>query len=605
MDRFRFATSFVAISAFSACLLVSIPVAYAANGDCAQPVSDGASPVASDALFILGAAVGLQVCDACICDVDNSGAVTAADALRALGIAVGQQIALLCEPCSIPCDEGEAPTCGGNCPQGLTCGVDQEFPDECDCFSPCGLSEAPTCGGSCDVFGDGSVCTALSVENRGNTIDLCRCLAPGAAVCEQASSPECIGVCAPGTICESDGGSGCICAQLPIQGECSSATAPDCLGTCVDSGPGLFNICESDGAGSCICVPFEDGGDESCFFAGAPTCGGVCAFGEICAVDLFGNACECHDPCEVSAAPACGGSCDGHDEVCTVTTITLSGQTKAICECLPGPEPCETSEAPTCGGTCLEGSTCEPTGPSGGCQCQVEQSIPCDSADAPTCGGDCPTGEICTDNPDGGGCNCFTGCELSSAPTCGGSCEGDPSGFECTSITIQVGQEVEEICECMPPNATFCEFTSATGCNGICTPDSICGSDGGSGCMCTQQPPQPDCGAASAPTCAGRCPDGQSGERICEFDGVDGCSCVPYTGQQESCFAAGAPTCGGTCAFGEVCGVEPGIDVCECLDPCEVSAAPACGGECSDPGEECVALTITVNGESKEFCECN
>lgn len=66
---------------------------------CGAPSSRfvGASlPRATDALFVLRGALGLEVCDACDCDVDNSGAVVASDALLVLNAAIGQPIVLDC-----------------------------------------------------------------------------------------------------------------------------------------------------------------------------------------------------------------------------------------------------------------------------------------------------------------------------------------------------------------------------------------------------------------------------------------------------------------------------------------------------------------------------
>lgn len=78
--------------AAAAALFVSIasPAANAAQFDCGQPVSKGASPTASDALATLKTAVGVLTCDLSVCDVDNSKAITAGDALRILKVAVGQ-----------------------------------------------------------------------------------------------------------------------------------------------------------------------------------------------------------------------------------------------------------------------------------------------------------------------------------------------------------------------------------------------------------------------------------------------------------------------------------------------------------------------------------
>jgi len=69
---------------------------------CGDPDGDGQAR-ASDALIVLGAAVGTQACDECLCDVDASGGptpVTSVDALRVLSAAIGIGSATLdCPPC--------------------------------------------------------------------------------------------------------------------------------------------------------------------------------------------------------------------------------------------------------------------------------------------------------------------------------------------------------------------------------------------------------------------------------------------------------------------------------------------------------------------------
>ena len=55
---------------------------------------------ATDALFVLRAAVGTETCALCVCDTNGSGTITASDALVALNFAVGQPIELMCPPCS-------------------------------------------------------------------------------------------------------------------------------------------------------------------------------------------------------------------------------------------------------------------------------------------------------------------------------------------------------------------------------------------------------------------------------------------------------------------------------------------------------------------------
>jgi hypothetical protein len=65
---------------------------------CADP-NDDARITSGDALFVLNSAVGLVVCDACLCDADSSGQTTAADALRVLRAAVGLPVEIVCSAC--------------------------------------------------------------------------------------------------------------------------------------------------------------------------------------------------------------------------------------------------------------------------------------------------------------------------------------------------------------------------------------------------------------------------------------------------------------------------------------------------------------------------
>ena len=69
------------------------------TGGCGDPTNDGRT-TASDALFALNVAVGLQTCVVCVCDVDNSAATSASDALRLLNYAVGiPNVTLNCPTC--------------------------------------------------------------------------------------------------------------------------------------------------------------------------------------------------------------------------------------------------------------------------------------------------------------------------------------------------------------------------------------------------------------------------------------------------------------------------------------------------------------------------
>jgi hypothetical protein len=80
--------------------LLSFPASSsAAQGDCSQPVSNGAVPVATDCLFILNVAVGLQTCSPeCICAPSGTLPAKATDALLCLSASVGAPVTLDC-PC--------------------------------------------------------------------------------------------------------------------------------------------------------------------------------------------------------------------------------------------------------------------------------------------------------------------------------------------------------------------------------------------------------------------------------------------------------------------------------------------------------------------------
>jgi hypothetical protein len=81
-------------------IFLTLPAsAFAAQGDCSQPVTNGVRPTASDCLFILKVAVGSGACEpACVCDTSGESGTTATDALICLKKAVGQTVELAC-PC--------------------------------------------------------------------------------------------------------------------------------------------------------------------------------------------------------------------------------------------------------------------------------------------------------------------------------------------------------------------------------------------------------------------------------------------------------------------------------------------------------------------------
>jgi hypothetical protein len=67
---------------------------------CAQPITEGDAPKATDCLFILNVVVGLDECAIpCVCAPKGSLPTSATDALLCLRTAVGQLVPLNC-----PCD---------------------------------------------------------------------------------------------------------------------------------------------------------------------------------------------------------------------------------------------------------------------------------------------------------------------------------------------------------------------------------------------------------------------------------------------------------------------------------------------------------------------
>jgi hypothetical protein len=70
-------------------------------GNCSRPLTSGATPTATDCLFILKAAVGLVTCDPeCICAPKGTLPTTAVDALICLRRATGSDVPLDC-PCLV------------------------------------------------------------------------------------------------------------------------------------------------------------------------------------------------------------------------------------------------------------------------------------------------------------------------------------------------------------------------------------------------------------------------------------------------------------------------------------------------------------------------
>ncbi|RMF21877.1 MAG: hypothetical protein D6760_08575 [Deltaproteobacteria bacterium] len=88
-------TTMPAISSTTSSSTTTTTLVPPCAGSCAD--ADGSGRVtATDALLILRASVGLEICTPCRCDVDGNGKTTATDALAALHKAVGLPVTLAC-----------------------------------------------------------------------------------------------------------------------------------------------------------------------------------------------------------------------------------------------------------------------------------------------------------------------------------------------------------------------------------------------------------------------------------------------------------------------------------------------------------------------------
>lgn len=70
-----------------------------AAGVCGQPTSSGVVATATDARYVLLAAIGARFCDACVCDTDGSGGIAATDSLAILSVSIGISATFSCPPC--------------------------------------------------------------------------------------------------------------------------------------------------------------------------------------------------------------------------------------------------------------------------------------------------------------------------------------------------------------------------------------------------------------------------------------------------------------------------------------------------------------------------
>jgi cysteine-rich repeat protein len=218
-----------------ATVLLTAGSGLAANGDCGQPVTNGARPTATDCLHILRTSVSLETCDpTCICDTNNSTTTTATDALICLQFAV-----------STP---GVVLNCGSNCPP-------KPMGDGCTSAELFALA-----GSDLDTGWTGLAHNSEIVEGASITFSVLRRCTGNDAVCLEDS--DCVGQgtceatcdCDTDTICEA---SGPTTQQRCITTLTECTTNADCPSECGDVfGPPL--PLSSGGTGTCVITLFEE-----------------------------------------------------------------------------------------------------------------------------------------------------------------------------------------------------------------------------------------------------------------------------------------------------------------------------------------------------------
>jgi hypothetical protein len=231
-----------------------------------------AAPLGGVAIRIItGSIRNCAVFDASTVQRDQPGRFIAGDA-SAAGLSDCSDASLLA-PLGLDCEnKGDAPTCGGPCPNGGFCVAGPG--DTCTCHEACGgnWETNPSCDGMCPP---GEGCDLVEPYL---TEAFCTCIDP--TVPCGLGQPG--GYCPPDSTCGPTPGGGFSCIPTFCSGP-----YPTCGGTC-DAGRNCVPV-DADGNGFCICATPE-------FACDGASCGGFsCPAGEVCTVDTdpSGFACTC------------------------------------------------------------------------------------------------------------------------------------------------------------------------------------------------------------------------------------------------------------------------------------------------------------------------
>ena len=394
----------VAAVAATAILIVS-GAAFAAQGDCSQPVSSGTNPTASDCLFILKAAVGAVQCTlgtppGCVCKPTGGDRLVATDALLCLKKAVGQGVTLNC-PCGGPkCSSGKLVSVAGTKLDSgwngiahdtdLIEGASVTFEVVRRCSndsSVCKIDTDCTGGATCDLTCDCDSQNDTVCEISGPTHEQ-RCLVSLAlcnsnADCAGAAGGECVRFFGPPLGLSAGGTPACVTSVFasPITGTADSKTgegvASSFLRSRVHLGITRDKPCPRCGAPS---ASPQVGDSFTC--DGGPNNGNSCTVHAV-SPDFGGASSDC--PLDVTANVSGGGLAIRFNEVSTRTVsaqanIPCGGQNGGL---FPGPG----------GGFCLDVfSSCSTNADC--TRCKADPTTTCSS------NADCASGDECAPAPD-------------------------------------------------------------------------------------------------------------------------------------------------------------------------------------------------------------
>lgn len=209
--------------------------------------------------------------------------------------------------------------------------------------NPCSLDDAGECGGECD---DGMVC-GIDAAN------MCSCVLE-VKECGMNADGQCGGACAEGLICDQQDEK---CQCLPPVLECGFNADGICGGDCLDG-----QICTQK-ENECFCAFPE----PSCGFVDEGVCGGPCPTGFLCKLDQISDTCTCVEipSCGMNADGQCGGACPERLN-CELDSLT----DECLCK-EPTPE-CGYDAEGQCGGRCDQGFACIEDVISKECFCQKD-----------------------------------------------------------------------------------------------------------------------------------------------------------------------------------------------------------------------------------------